>query len=212
VFGIHDLALFIVSGLLLNISPGPDTAYIVARSTQFGWQAGVVAALGIAAGIMIHVSAAALGISAILAASATAFTIVKFIGAAYLIYLGVRMLIGGQDGKQFQATVGKSEVDLPTIFWQGFITNVLNPKVALFFIAFLPQFIDSQAPSKLLAFVLLGLIFSVNGTLWNIFIAWIFARAAAFVGNTNRVRKWIDRGIGALFIAIGIRLAVSERG
>jgi threonine/homoserine/homoserine lactone efflux protein len=105
VFGIHDLALFIVSGLLLNISPGPDTAYIVARSTQFGWRAGVVAALGIAAGIMVHVSAAALGISAILAASATAFTIVKFIGAGYLIYLGVRMLIGGRSPHDLSAGV-----------------------------------------------------------------------------------------------------------
>ena len=210
--GIHDLTIFIVSGLLLNISPGPDTAYIVARSTQFGWQAGVVAALGIAAGIVVHVSAAALGISALLAASATAFTTVKFIGAAYLIYLGIRMLIRDQHGKQFEMTGGKPEVDLVTIFRQGFITNVLNPKVALFFLAFLPQFIDAQAQSKLSAFVLLGLIFNVNGTLWNILIAWLAARGAALMGNIGRVRKWIDRGVGGLFIGIGIKLAVSERG
>jgi len=212
VLGIHDLTIFIVSGLLLNISPGPDTAYIVARSTQFGWQAGVVAALGIAAGIVVHVSAAALGISALLAASATAFTTVKFIGAAYLIYLGIRMLIRDQHGKQSEMTGGKPEVDLVTIFRQGFITNVLNPKVALFFLAFLPQFIDAQAQSKLSAFVLLGLIFDVNGTLWNILVAWLAARGAALMGNIGRVRKWIDRGVGGLFIGIGIKLAVSERG
>jgi threonine/homoserine/homoserine lactone efflux protein len=212
VIGIHDLTIFVVSALLLNVSPGPDTVYIVARSTQFGWQAGVVAALGIAAGIVVHVSAAALGISALLAASATAFTSVKLIGAAYLIYLGVRMLIGERHGRQSEMTVGKPEVDLATIFRQGFITNVLNPKVALFFLAFLPQFIDAEAPSKLLAFVLLGLIFDLNGTLWNVLVAWIAARGAALMRDANPVRKWIERGVGALFIGIGIRLAVAARG
>ena len=204
--------IFIVSGLLLNISPGPDTAYIVGRSTQLGWRAGVAAALGIGAGILVHVTAAAFGISALLAASTTAFTAVKLFGAIYLIYLGVGLLLRKRDSKHSELTIGQSPVGLAVIFRQGFITNVLNPKVALFFFAFLPQFIDAAAPSKILAFVLLGLIFDLNGTLWNIFIAWMAARTASLMRNTSLMQKWIDRGVGALFVGIGIRLAIAERG
>ena len=211
-FGIHDLTIFISSGLLLNISPGPDTAYIVGRSTQLGWNAGVTAALGIGAGILVHVTAAALGISALLAASASAFTAVKLLGAAYLIYLGIGMLLGQRSGHQSKMTIGQSPVDLSVIFRQGFMTNLLNPKVALFFLAFLPQFIDADAPSKIFAFVLLGLIFDFNGTLWNILIAWIAARTTSLMRNADPIQKWIDRGVGALLIGLGIRIAVAQRG
>lgn len=211
-FGIHDLTIFISSGLLLNISPGPDTAYIVGRSTQLGWNAGVTAALGIGAGILVHVTAAALGISALLAASASAITTVKLLGAAYLIYLGIGMLLGQRSGHQSNMTIGQSPVDLSVIFRQGFMTNLLNPKVALFFLAFLPQFIDADAPSKIFAFVLLGLIFDFNGTLWNILIAWIAARTTSLMRNADPIQKWIDRGVGALLIGLGIRIAVAQRG
>src|SRR5262249_12066153 len=211
-FGIHDLTIFISSGLLLNISPGPDTAYIVGRSTQLGWNAGVTAALGIGAGILVHVTAAALGISALLAASASAITTVKLLGAAYLIYLGIGMLLGQRSGHQSKMTIGQSPVDLSVIFRQGFVTNLLNPKVALFFLAFLPQFIDADAPSKIFAFVLLGLIFDFNGTLWNILIAWIAARTTSLMRNADPIQKWIDRGVGALLIGLGIRIAVAQRG
>jgi threonine/homoserine/homoserine lactone efflux protein len=211
-FGIHDLTIFIVSGILLNISPGPDTAYIVGRSTQLGRKAGVTAALGIGAGILVHVTAAALGISALLAASAALFAAVKLLGAAYLIYLGASLLLRHRSRHRDHATVGQPPVGLSVIFRQGFITNVLNPKVALFFLAFLPQFIDAGAPSKVLAFVFLGLIFDLNGTLWNILVAWMAASAASSMRNTGLIQKWIDRGVGALFIGIGIRLAIAQRG
>ena len=154
-FGIHDLLLFILSGLLVNISPGPDTAYIVGRSTQLGWTGGATGALGIGAGVFIHVTAAALGISALLAASAMAFTAIKLVGAAYLVYLGVRMLWARRNGNLAGKSLEKPLVSLAVVFRQGFITNVLNPKVALFFLAFLPQFIDTDAPSKVLAFLML---------------------------------------------------------
>jgi threonine/homoserine/homoserine lactone efflux protein len=212
VFGIHDLLLFILSGLLLNISPGPDTAYIVGRSTQLGWTGGATAALGIGAGVFIHVTAAALGISALLAASATAFTAVKLVGAAYLMYIGTRMLLAQSKRDQAENKLGKPSVGLAVVFWQGFVTNVLNPKVALFFLAFLPQFIDADAPSKVRAFLLLGLIFGFNGTLWNIFVAWLSARATAVVRDTGRFRRWMNRGLGTLFIYLGIRLAVAQHG
>jgi threonine/homoserine/homoserine lactone efflux protein len=212
VFGTHDLLLFILSGLLLNITPGPDSAYIVGRSTQLGWKGGATAALGIGAGGLVHVTAAAFGISALLATSATAFTAVKLLGATYLVYLGARMFWARRNGNLTGKSLGKPFVSLAVVFRQGFITNVLNPKVALFFLAFLPQFIDTDAPSKVLAFLMLGLVFDFNGTLWNILVAGLSARVANKVRNMGQLHRWIDRALGTLFIYIGIRLAVGERG
>lgn len=211
-FGVHDLELFIVSGLILNISPGPDMAYIIGRSAQLGSKGGIVAALGIGAGALVHVTAAALGISALLAASATAFTVVKLAGAAYLIYIGARMLLARKNGAAVDAGSPMRLVTLAQVFRQGFITNVLNPKVALFFLAFLPQFIDTDAPSKMQAFLFLGLLFDLNGTLWNILVAWASARIARLVGRARRLQHGIDRTLGTLFIYLGIRLAVFQRG
>jgi threonine/homoserine/homoserine lactone efflux protein len=173
VLGTHDLALFVVSGLLLNVTPGADTLYIVGRSAAEGARSGAVAALGIGAGCVVHALAAALGLSVVLAASATAFTIVKLVGAAYLVWLGATLLLArpalaartGTDGLAVPCT------PLSTVFWQGLLTNVLNPKVALFFLAFLPQFVEPQASGNVTAFLFLGLVFNVNGTLWNLFVA-----------------------------------------
>jgi threonine/homoserine/homoserine lactone efflux protein len=155
VFGTHDLWLFVLSGLLLSITPGPDTLYIVGRSSTQGWRAGAVAALGIGTGTLVHICAAALGLSAILAASATAFTAVKYIGAAYLLYVGIALFrAAGAPGSSTSAVVVRP-APLRGIFAQGFLTNVLNPKVALFFLAFLPQFVAPDASSKPLAFLFL---------------------------------------------------------
>jgi threonine/homoserine/homoserine lactone efflux protein len=208
--GTHDLPLFIASGLLLNISPGPDTAFIVGRSTQLGWRAGATAALGIGTGGLVHVLSASVGLSALLAASATAFAIMKFLGATYLIYLGVKMLFSRQTEPRPESISPNSQ-GLRVIFRQGFLTNVLNPKVALFFLAFVPQFIDADAPSKVIAFGALGLIFDVNGTLWNLGVAWISARAAMKFRSAAKMRRWIDFVLGGLFISLGLKLALLER-
>src|SRR2546430_7591732 len=133
--GTHDLALFVLSGLLLNLTPGPDTLYIVGRSTTQGWRAGAIAALGIGTGIFVHITAAAIGLSAILAASATAFTLIKIAGAIYLVYVGISLL--RSSGSLARPPTTKLISASPrTVFLQGFFTNVLNPKVALFFLAF----------------------------------------------------------------------------
>src|SRR5450755_1235569 len=161
-FGTHDLWLFVLSGLLLNITPGPDTLYIIGRSSTQGWRAGAVAALGIGAGTLVHICAAALGLSAILAASATAFTAVKFIGAAYLLYVGLSLIRSAGASQSSPSAVVARPASIRSIFIQGFLTNVLNPKVALFFLAFLPQFVSSAAPSKPAAFLFLGAVFDVN--------------------------------------------------
>jgi threonine/homoserine/homoserine lactone efflux protein len=210
--GTHDLLLFIVSGLLLNVTPGPDTLYIVGRSSTQGLRAGATAALGIGAGSLVHITAAALGLSAILAASAIAFTVLKWVGAAYLIYVGISLLRSSAPSSDQVAATGLPPATLGTIFFQGFLTNVLNPKVALFFLAFLPQFVDSDASSKALAFLFLGAIFNANGTLWNLFVAWSAARVAGGLRRSTTATKWFNRCVGGVFVYLGLRLAFAKEG
>jgi threonine/homoserine/homoserine lactone efflux protein len=210
-FGTHDLALFILAGLLLNITPGPDMLYVIGRSAAQGRRAGFIAALGIGAGCFIHIFAAAIGLSALLVASATAFTILKVVGAAYLCYVGLSMLMTKDTRGAPQDTIARAP--LVTVFSQGFLTNALNPKVALFFLAFLPQFIAVDVAQKTLAFLFLGTLFNVTGTLWNVFVAWAVATAAARASTRIRdssIVTWMTRSIGALFLVIGVRLAFSE--
>jgi threonine/homoserine/homoserine lactone efflux protein len=203
--GIQDIALFVVAGLLLNITPGPDTAYIVGRSVQLGWRGGAAAALGIGAGCLVHILAAAVGLSALLAASSTAFLVVKYAGAAYLCYAGVRMLL--VRGAASRVKPAAEAATTRAVFWQGALTNALNPKVALFFLAFLPQFVDAASPNKPLAFLLLGLLFDVNGTIWNLAVAGFAARVGrAF--RSSAISAWINRVLGGLFVYLGVRLAL----
>ena len=210
--GTHDLLLFIISGLLLNVTPGPDTLYIVGRSSTQGLRAGATAALGIGAGILVHITAAALGLSAILAASATAFTVVKWVGAAYLIYVGICLFRSSSPSSDQMATTGLPTATLGTIFLQGFLTNVLNPKVALFFLAFLPQFVDSDASSKALAFLFLGAIFNVTGTLWNLFVAWSATRVAGGVRRSAPATTGFNRCGGGGLVYLGPQLAPLKEG
>lgn len=208
--GTHDLWLFVVSGFFLNVTPGPDNLFIAARSLQQGWRAGMVASLGVGCGVFVHVLAAAFGLAALLAASATAFLIVKLVGAAYLLWLGIGLL-------RARAEVGAHKAPPPSalpawrIFRQGFMTNALNPKVALFFLAFVPQFISHEAPSKMLAFIFLGAIFDLNSMLWCTLLAWFSAKAGSRLRQMQGVSQWLNRTVGGLFVLLGIRLALIER-
>lgn len=206
--GVHDFLIFVAAGLLLNITPGPDMLYIVGRSSTQGFRAGAAAALGIGAGCLVHIAAAALGVSALLAASATAFMLLKFVGAAYLVYVGISLLIARTDSHG-APEVALAPASTREIFMQGFLTNALNPKVALFFLAFVPQFIAADAPNKALAFVFLGVVFNFNGTLWNLAVAWFTARASARLKD-GRLTAWLNRCIGAFFVYLGVRLAVGD--
>jgi threonine/homoserine/homoserine lactone efflux protein len=210
VFGTHDLWLFVLSGLLLNITPGPDTLYIVGRSSTLGLRAGAVAALGIGSGALVHICAAALGLSAILAASATAFTALKIVGAAYLVYLGISLIRSRGSAQSPPVACGSRPTVLRGIFFQGFLTNVLNPKVALFFLAFLPQFVVSDAPSKPVAFLLLGAIFDLNGTIWNLLVAWSTARISSRLAASGPAKTWFNRCVGGVLVFVGIRLALAH--
>lgn len=209
--GIHDLWLFIVSGILFNMAPGPDVIYVVSRSAGQGAKAGMTAALGIGAGCCVHILAAAVGLSAVLAASATAFSVIKLVGAAYLVYAGVRMILGARKKAAPEEIPQAPEIRHRGIFVQGFLTNALNPKVALFFLAFLPQFIDPTAPHKALAFAVLGGILNCTGTTWNLLLAWSTARVAGGLGRARRLGPYLTQGAGALFVAFGVRLALSEQ-
>jgi threonine/homoserine/homoserine lactone efflux protein len=209
--GIQEFWLFIISGLLLNVTPGPDTAYIVGRSVQLGWRGGAAAALGICTGCLVHVFAAAAGLSALLAASSVAFTAVKWAGAAYLCFIGIQLLLSRPDAmvSAGAAATGDS-ISLRQVFWQGAMTNVLNPKVALFFLAFLPQFVAADSPHKAAAFVLLGLIFIFNSTLWCLGVAAFAASAARSIRQSSPVLTWINRALGGLFLYLGVRVAMLQ--
>jgi threonine/homoserine/homoserine lactone efflux protein len=216
--GIQNLWLFVVSGLLLNIAPGPDSLLIMSRSAASGWRAGFVAAWGVGAGVFVHVFAAALGLSALLATSAAAFTAVKIVGAAYLVWMGAAMLLGrakSAPAVNVAATAADARaakrLDYRAIFLQGFLTNALNPKVALFFLAFVPQFIARDAPSKPLAFLVLGAIFDFNGMLWCHALALFAAFASRRLKVGAAVGRWLNRTMGALFVALGVKLALASR-
>jgi RhtB (resistance to homoserine/threonine) family protein len=207
-FGTQHYWLFLISGILLNIAPGQDTLYIVGRSIAQGRKAGLVSALGITSGSVIHTLAAAFGLSAILAASAAAFTVVKLAGAAYLVYLGMQMWFARpSDSPDRPAT---SPTSTWGIYRAGLLTNVLNPKVALFYLAFLPQFVDPTASSKLIPFLFLGATFITTGTIWCIILALAAARIASRLRTSGSTSAIIRRATGTLFVALGVRLAVAD--
>jgi threonine/homoserine/homoserine lactone efflux protein len=215
--GIDHLGLFIAAGLLLNLTPGPDVLYIVRSGVRGGHRAGIVAALGIGAGCCVHIVAAAVGLGALIAASATTFTVLKWMGAAYLLYMGLGMVFARGDGHGALAglAVGspaRADAGMPLrrVFNKGFWTNALNPKVALFFLAFVPQFIAHDASHKTVTFLLLGLIFNVNALpvnlAWGLGAAWLARR----LQGLRETLVWLDRAVGALFVYFGVRLATAE--
>jgi len=201
---------FALAGLALNIVPGADMTFVIASAAKGGRRDGVIAALGIGGGTLVHILGAVLGLSAILAASQTAFTLIKWVGAAYLFYIAVSLLRSGRGDQDRRDGIA------PQSGWRllraAALVNVLNPKVALFFLAFLPQFVESDAANKPLAFLFLGLVFNVNGTLWNLFIAWSAARVSAGLRQRAAALKWFNRCVGGIFVALGIRLALAHPG
>ena len=171
-----------------------------------------MACWGIGSGVFVHVFAAALGLSALLATSATAFTVVKIIGAAYLAWIGIGMLRQrAAAGETVVVDAAPRSIAYGAIFRQGFLTNVLNPKVALFFLAFVPQFIAPDAPSKPLAFIVLGVIFDINGMLWCHSLALFTAFASHRLKVGAAVGRWLNRTMGAVFVALGAKLALASR-
>src|SRR5438270_2011341 len=202
----QTLALFMLAALALNLTPGPDMMYVTARSVSDGRRAGIVAALGIGAGTLVHVAALALGLAVLLAAVPLAYDALRIAGAVYLVVIGVQLLLRP---RRAAAAAALPPSSLSTVFAQAVLTNVLNPKVALFFLAFLPQFVDPSAGPAAAQIVVLGLLFDVQGTMVNVAVALLAS------GTTRRLRanagavSLLQRLTGAIFVALGARLAVA---
>ena len=204
-FEAANLGLFVVASLVLLLAPGPAVLYIVARSLDQGRKAGFASVAGVALGSLVHVTAAALGVSALLISSATAFRVVKYVGAGYLIYLGLRRIFGGDDPDLHEA----EPADLRKVFTQGVMVNVLNPKIALFFFAFLPQFVSPDAGPVAVQILVLGSIFVTMGLISD----GLYAVLAGTLGTAVRRRAWVARlqryvG-GSTLLGLGVVAALS---
>ena len=208
--GIIHFETFILAGLLLNLTPGNDTIFILSRSMALGKKAGITSVFGIATGSLIHTLLAALGLSIIIAKSLLIFNIIKFAGAAYLLYMGFRMLLDksqlNTDGQQID-----KQLDLTKIYRDAVITNVLNPKVAMFFIAFLPQFINPAAKNTIIPFITLGVTFTITGTIWCLILANFAALIFSKLRNNTKISTNINKACGAVLIALGIKVALTSR-
>ncbi|BBD08665.1 LysE family translocator [Desulfovibrio ferrophilus] len=205
-FGIENYLLFLVAGVLLNITPGPDILYVATRSTCQGRGAGVVSALGITTGGLVHTLAAALGLSAVLMYSATAYEVVRWAGAAYLVYMGLKIILtrNGDDG------VGRLSCEsLTKVYRQGVLVSILNPKVALFFLSFLPQFAHASSEQFTLQILVLGLTFCCTGCIVMTTVALCFGRINAWASSRpgfRRTQSWVTGGV---FLTMGLGLGIA---
>ena len=215
-FGIENYLGFILAAILLNLTPGTDSMYIITRSISQGQTAGFYSVLGIISGILVHTLLAALGLSVLLANSPTAFMIVKYIGASYLCYLGFKMLTSKNSNSiannlsKDQDVTSQKAVDGWQIYKQGVLTNTFNPKVALFFLAFFPQFIDASYAYGMLSFLMLGLTFATTGFIWCLCLALLAARFSTRLRENPSIETMLNRVSGMVFIGLGIKLLTEK--
>ncbi len=209
-FGIENYTGFIIAAIILNLTPGVDTMYILTRSVSQGRRAGLVSVAGIMTGCVIHVLSAAFGLSLILSTSAAAFTLVKWAGAGYLIFLGVKTLMDKRTAFE-TADTKFAPKELIKIYRQGVITNVLNPKVALFFLSFLPQFINPQTVQGPQPFLVLGSTFLVTSSIWFMVLTGTAALMTQTLRNNRRVGLILQKLSGMIFIGFGLKLAFNSQ-
>ncbi len=211
-FGIDNFLVFLGAGIVLNLYPGPDTLYIIGRSMSQGRAAGIAAALGIGAGSIVHTLLGAFGLSAMLVTSATAFVVLKYAGCAYLVYQGARLLFVTEKVAHHAAAIAgcRPRDGLLQVFRQGAVTNILNPKVALFFLALLPQFISFSSPNKPLSFIVLGAIFVITGTIWCLTVAVFSAALSRRLRRSGPLSRLLRRANGVLLLVLGLHLATAE--
>ena len=199
--------LFLVTTLALNVTPGPDMLYVIARSLGEGRRAGLVSALGISAGCLVHACLVTFGLSQVLRQAPLAYDVVRYAGAAYLVYLGVTSLVRRTRALELPAA---KRASLRRIFWQGVVTNVLNPKVALFFLAFLPQFVHADAGHVMLQLLALSLWFNISGTAVNALVALGVSHVRRWLTTSRRAQVAVQRVPGVVFIGLGARLAIAR--
>lgn len=203
-FGIVNYTVFFTSCLILHITPGSDTMYILGKSMSEDKKTGVASVLGISTGVLIHTVLAAFGLSIILAKSATAFNTVKYMGAAYLVYMGIKTIMNKKT--LFMKNEAGEKEKIKQVYFQGVITNVLNPKVALFFLAFLPQFIDINNSYGVIPFLLLGLSFFITSSLYGIILALFASSAAGIITKKPGTSQIMTKISGCIYIFLGLSL------
>ncbi|PDY21223.1 MULTISPECIES: LysE family translocator [Bacillus cereus group] len=201
-YGIINYEVFLLTGILLNLIPGADTMYIVGRSISQGRKAGVYSVFGIITGSLVHTLLVAFGLSIILTKSIVLFNTIKVIGVIYLVYLGIKMILD-KTNVAFQASSNK--LNIRKIYIQGLLTSLTNPKVSLFFIAFLPQFIDTKASGPM-PFIILGLTFTVTGLLWCLFVAYFSSYVTTKLRGNQKVGMILNKITGLIFIGMGLKL------
>jgi threonine/homoserine/homoserine lactone efflux protein len=201
-------ALFIGISWALIIAPGPDMIYVISRGMAHGRRAGMLSAVGVVCGILVHTTAAAFGLTLILQTSAFAFLLIKFIGAAYLLYLGVK---AWRDQSTFRLEPSASVATSNALFWEGVLSNVLNPKIAIFFLAFLPQFVDWGGSHVTLQMVILGLTFACFGLCFLLVVGYSSGTLGKWLTYRPRYAQFFQRLAGGILIGLGIRLAVTNK-
>ncbi len=201
--------LFIGVSWALIIAPGPDMIYVITRGVTQGRRAGMLSAVGVIGGILVHTTAAAFGLTLILQTSALAFLAVKYVGALYLIYLGVK---AWREHGTFSVQSSGADMSLRKVFWQGVLSNVLNPKIAIFFLAFLPQFVDKGSPQVTLQMVVLGLTFACFGLCFLLLVGYSSGTIGGWLTRRPQYAQWLQRLAGGIMIGLGVRLALTERG
>ncbi|WP_442637061.1 LysE family translocator [Rossellomorea marisflavi] len=202
-FGVIHFEVFLLTGILLNLIPGADTMYIVGRSISQGRTAGIYSVLGIISGSLVHTLFVAFGLSLILVKSVLLFNVIKVIGVVYLVYLGIRMILD-KSNLAFQQATGTT-MNKRKIYIQGLLTSLTNPKVSLFFIAFMPQFIDPNVTSPV-PFLILGLAFTITGLLWCLFVAYFSSYVTKTLRGNQKVGQVLNKVTGVIFIGMGIKL------
>lgn len=209
-FGIHHLMLFISSAIIFILTPGIDTVFVLNRTLQNGRMAGILSALGVATGVLVHTLFATLGLASILAKSATAFMLIKYLGAVYLIYLGIMAIKNALNIKNYQISSQVNIKSTKNAYVMGLFTNILNPKVALFFLAFFPQFIQAEQLTSATPYLFLGGLYSLFSAIWLVLLAVI---GAMFIGYLQSVkaRRSMDSLSGIAFIGLGAKLGLSQQ-
>ncbi len=202
------LAVFLVATVALNLSPGPDMLYVISKSLEQGRKAGIVSALGVGAGTLVHTFITAIGLSALLLSIPVLFNAIRYAGAAYLAYLGLRSLRATRQQKLIVPQERESRISLWRVFRQGILTNVLNPKVALFFLAFLPQFVNGPGGAVVVQIALLGLIFDASGTSWNVLIAAVAGHASSALRKRSGFSLVQAKLPGLILLALAILVVV----
>ena len=201
-------ALFLTVSWALILAPGPDMLYVITRGMSHGRKAGMLSAVGVVCGILVHTIAAALGLTVIFQTSALAFLIVKYVGAVYLVYLGIK---AWRDKSVIGLQVDSSSTSSRQLFWQGVLSNVLNPKIAIFFLAFLPQFVDKGGSQVTLQLITLGLTFAFLGLLFLLAVGYSSGTLGGWITRRPQYAQFLGRLSGGILIALGVRLALTER-